>query len=252
MADVDIVKRRVIIADNKHAKVEELQDLLLQQAFTVRYAHTASSLKNVLSEMDYDLVILGMALPDADGLAVLRWLRLLTHCPGILVRCETDNEIDRVVILELGADDCVTRTCSLRETIARVRAILRRLPRNSAWNAYADVVNIDLQSQGSPIAAGWTLYNDSRRILTPYEQVIQLTNTEYLVITRLLSERGIAIDRLSLLESTLDDSTYGIRSIDVVVSRLRKKLAKHGGKDLIQTVRGKGYRLSSLPQPDNG
>jgi DNA-binding response OmpR family regulator len=99
MADVDIVKRRVIIADNKHAKIEELQDLLLQQAFTVHYAHTASSLRNVLSEMDYDLVILGMALPDADGLAVLRWLRLLTHCPGILVRCETDNEIDRVVIL---------------------------------------------------------------------------------------------------------------------------------------------------------
>jgi len=167
------------------------------------------------------------------------------------VRCETYNEIDRVVTLELGADDCVARTCSLRETIARVRAILRRLPENSAWDACADAVNIDLQYQGSPIAAGWVLYNDSRRILTPYKQVIQLTNAEYLVISRLLSEHGAAIDRLSLLESILEDSTYGTRSIDVVVSRLRKKLAKHGGKDLIQTVRGKGYRLNSFPQLDN-
>jgi DNA-binding response OmpR family regulator len=251
MADVDIVKRRVIIADSKHEEVEELQDLLLRQAFAVRYAHTASDLRNNLSEGDYDLVILGMALPDADGLAVLRWLRLMTRCPGILVRCSTDNEIDRVVTLELGADDCVARTCSLRETIARVRAILRRLPENSAWDACADAVNIDLQSQGDPIASGWVLYNDSRRILTPYKQVIQLTNAEYLVISRLLSEHGAAIDRSNLLESILEDSTYGTRSIDVVVSRLRKKLAKHGGKDLIQTVRGKGYRLNSLPQLDN-
>jgi DNA-binding response OmpR family regulator len=251
MADVDIVKRRVIIADSKHEEVEELQDLLLRQAFAVRYAHTASDLRNNLSEGDYDLVILGMALPDADGLAVLRWLRLMTRCPGILVRCSTDNEIDRVVTLELGADDCVARTCSLRETIARVRAILRRLPENSAWDACADAVNIDLQSQGDPIASGWVLYNDSRRILTPYKQVIQLTNAEYLVISRLLSEHGAAIDRSNLLESILEDSTYGTRSIDVVVSRLRKKLAKHGGKDLIQTVRGKGCRLNSLPQLDN-
>lgn len=252
MADVDIVKRRVIIVDSKHEEVEELQNLLLQQAFTVRYANTASDLRKNLSEMDYDLVILGMTLSDADGLAVLRWLRLMTRCPGILVRCATDNEIDRVVTLELGADDCVARTCSLRETIARVRAILRRSPENSVWDACADAVNIDLQSQSIPIAAGWVLYNDSRRILTPYGRVVQLTNAEYLVITRLLSKHGLAIDRLILLESILEDSNHGTRSIDVVVSRLRKKLAKHGGKDLIQTVRGKGYRLNSLPQSDNG
>jgi DNA-binding response OmpR family regulator len=245
----NIAKRSVIIADSKLEDVRHLQDALLRHAFIVDYVHTASDLKKSLSEVGYDIVILGMTLPDADGLAVLQWLRLMAHRPGILVRSGTDDEVDRIVALELGADDCVTISCSLREIIARVRAISRRRSADSVWSTSIDRVNGEAKPQTTFTFSGWVLHSDSRQMLAPTGEVMQLTNTEYIMLKSLLSDPGAIKDRFSLRGPNPDEFTEDIRSTDVLVSRLRKKLAKIGGKGLIQTVRGEGYRLTSLPQP---
>jgi DNA-binding response OmpR family regulator len=248
-AEGNIAKRSIIIADSDLEDVSHLHDALLRQAFIVDYAHTARDLKKSLSEVGYDIVILGMTLPDADGLAVLQWLRLMPHRPGILVRSGTDDEVDRVVALELGADDCVTISCSLREIIARVRAISRRRSGDSVWDTSSGRVNGEADLQTTFTFSGWVLHSDSRQIMVPTGEVIQLTDTEYIILKCLLSEPGAIKDRFSLRGTNPEKLPEDIRSTDVLVSRLRKKLAKYGGKDLIQTVRGEGYRLTSLPQP---
>lgn len=204
-AEDNIAKRSVIIADSELEDVRHLQNALLRQAFIVDYAHTASDLKKVLSEVDYDIVILGMTLPDADGLAVLQWLRLMDHRPGILVRSGTDDEVDRVVALELGADNCVVVTCSLREITARIRAISRRRSTDSVSDLSINEVNGEAEFQTTFTYLGRVLYSDSRQILVPTGGVIQLTNTEYIMPKSLLLEPGATKDRSSLRGPNADE-----------------------------------------------
>jgi DNA-binding response OmpR family regulator len=237
-----ISKSSVIIVDSGSDIFHRLRDMLLSRSCSVDHAHTAGALDKALSDTYYDVIVLNVTLPDADGLIVLRRLTLMDHRPGILVVSGTDDEIDRIVALEVGADDCVAKSCTPREINARVGAIMRRRVSECERTEESDRKAL---AQASFRFSGWTLQCDSRQLFTPLGYAVSVTNREYEILSLLLSDPGIVRDRASLLGSTEGETSEELRSVDVLVSRLRKKLAQYGGQELIQTVPDRGYRIIS-------
>ena len=218
----------VIVEDDAH--IADLVTLYLDQAgFHAYQAATGEDGLRVVQERDPKLVILDLGLPgELDGLEVCRRLRSTTDIPIIMLTAR-DGEIDRVLGLELGADDYVTKPFSPRELVARVKAILRRsdgaAKRGSASVLRAGTVEVDLaraeaRVEGAPVA---------------------LTTREFALLRHLAENPGLALSRRQLLDGAWGDDWYGDeRTVDVHVRQLRKKL---GDGFPLATVRGIGYRL---------
>ena len=215
---------------------------LSSQLYEVHEANTIQDLNYLLSADTYDLVILDAMVPDADSISLIQSLSMKGELFHLFVRSETDDEVDIVLALELGADDCVALSCSPREIKARVRALLRRRITDAQKLTRASAERSRIS--GSEISHdGWIVNRDKCILFSPSGDVIALTNAEYGIIVNLFLEPGSVKDRSSLLNISIESSEYDIRSLDVFVSRLRKKMAQYNGQDLIETVRGKGYRL---------
>jgi two-component system OmpR family response regulator len=182
-----------------------------------------------------DLVVLDVRLPGEDGLAIAR--RLRTEAPGLPIVLLTGRkeEADRVMGLELGADDYVTKPFSPRELLARIRALLRR---SRAQQSVAD----GLQRVRAYRFAGWELNVRMRRLTSPKDKVVRLTNTEFNLLVAFLAaaQRILSRDQLLGLSRLHNDEVFD-RSIDTLVGRLRKKLESPQQDDLIRTERGAGY-----------
>ncbi|MBD8472164.1 response regulator transcription factor [Sphingomonas sp. CFBP 8765] len=217
---------------------------LSRQLYDIDQASTAQSLAACLSENIYDLVILDINISDTDNVSLIQTLSLRNNSFYLLVRSETDDQVDTVLALELGADDCVTFSCSPREIKARVRALLRRR------KVYSHI-STGILKEGANVLApeisfrGWILYANKCQLLTPAGDVIALTKTESSILVNLFADPGLIKDRSDIIGKGINSSDYDIRSIDVFVSRLRKKIYKHGGYSLIKTVRGRGYQLNT-------
>jgi len=181
------------------------------------------------------LVILDWMLPKLDGLEVLRRLRQAAPTP-VLMLTARGEEADRVVGLELGADDYLTKPFSMRELVARVRALLRRA------ELVQQILNADSSSADSPLTRG-LLYLDPQAHLATLDSVpLDLSPTEFSLLHLLLRSPGRAFSRAYLLDTIWGETyTGGDRSIDNTVLRLRKKLGPMG--EAIETVWGIGYRL---------
>jgi two-component system, OmpR family, response regulator RegX3 len=175
------------------------------------------------------LVVLDIGLPDIDGFEVCRRLRADADTPVLFLTARND-EVDRIVAFELGADDYVSKPFSLREVIARVRAIVRRGQQTS--NGQAD--------ETVEIGEGLVL-DRSRREVTARGDVVSLAGKEYELLDHLARHTGRVLTRAQLLEAVWDSAFFGSdRTVDVHVSHLRRKL----GEDLpLATVYGVGYRL---------
>ena len=217
---------------------------LSRQLYDIDQASTAQSLNAYLSENNYELVILDIDIPDADNVSLIQTLSSRNDSFYLLVRSETDEQVDTVLALELGADDCVTFSCSPREIKARVRALLRRR------KFYYHISTGKLEEKNNVLAPeisfrGWILISNKCQLLTPAGDVIALTKTESSILVNLFADPGLIKDRSDIIGKGIDSSNYDIRSIDVFVSRLRKKIYKHGGHSLIKTVRGRGYQLNT-------
>ncbi len=240
---IDIQKPRLIIVGS-HGEDNRIIKCLSHNIYELHEANTIQELYDLLSEGSFDLIILDVKVPDTDSISLIQMLFAKSDSFRLLVRSETDDEVDTVLALELGADDCIALSCSLREVRARVRALLRR-------RIDFDKRLIEESSQrrttlGSKIShEGWVLDRDRCILLSPRGNVIDLTNSEYGILVNLFSNPGLAKDRSSLLNIDSESSEYDIRSLDVFISRIRKKMALYNGQDLIETVRGRGYRLST-------
>jgi DNA-binding response OmpR family regulator len=239
----DVAKYSILFVGSRREDHDVLRDLLLARSCNIDHAHTAAECEKRLLEAEYDAVVLNATLPDADGLTILRGLTLIEHRPGLLVLSATDDEIDRLLALEVGADDCVAKTCSPREINARVGAILRRrvFPCERLQNSPNDKRMLPLKA--SFRFAGWILHRESRQLFSPVGHSISLTSKEYAILSLLSIEPGSVKDRASLVGSTDGEHIDDLRSVDVLISRLRKKLTRYGGHELIQTVPGEGYRI---------
>jgi DNA-binding response OmpR family regulator len=192
------------------------------------------------AESEPDLVILDLGLDQEDGLDLLREIRTRSDVPVIIITGDRRDEIDRVVGLELGADDYITKPFSLRELLARIRAVLRR------QEAGRTVVQRDPE-RGRYRFGGWQLDRRIRRLIDPRGGQVTLTKGEYALLTAFLDAPQRPLSREQLLRATRVHEDIFDRSIDVQILRLRRKLEPDpSAPQIIQTERGIGY-VFALP-----
>jgi DNA-binding response OmpR family regulator len=213
---------KVLLVEDEDAIALPLVDGLRREGFEVVRAATG---EEALAAAEPDLVLLDLRLPDIDGFSVCRQLRERSGVPIIVVSARGE-EVDRVVGLELGADDYVVKPFGLRELTARMRAIVRRLePRTGR----------------QPLHVGDLLVDPRARRATLAGEELSLTPKEFDLLALLAADPGAVIDRNTIFEKVWDTRWFGAtKTIDVHVGALRKKL---GDPSWIETVRGVGFRL---------
>jgi len=213
----------VLLVEDEDAIADPLAEGLRREGFTVTRAATGAE---ALAASDSDVVLLDLRLPDIDGLDVCRQIRERSDVPIIVVTARGE-EADRVVGLELGADDYVVKPFGIRELIARIRAVTRRGRGTAPEKDIVQVGELELDSR-------------ARRVrLRSHE--LELTPKEFDLLTALARDPGAVLSRRRLLEEVWETSWYGsTKTIDVHVAALRRKL---GDPDWIETVRGVGFRL---------
>lgn len=209
---------------------------LQQNGFAVMQASSGPEMWNSLEQRPVDLIILDVMLPGKNGIDLCREIRARSDVPIIFISAKVD-ETDRVIGLELGADDYIPKPFGTRELIARVRAVLRRRPLESAFSG----------GGGEKVSfAGWTVDMRRRAVFSPSGASIELTGAEFDLLTSFIGSPQRVLGRERLIELSrvrLGDSSD--RSIDVLVSRLRRKLSSAGQSAPISTVRGVGYMLTA-------
>jgi two-component system OmpR family response regulator len=187
----------------------------------------------------YGLVLLDVQLGEVDGFDVLRRIRERSDIPVIIVTGQRQDEIDRIVGLELGADDYIAKPFHLRELLARARAVARRqeLGRNASGNP---------RQRGGYRFLGWELRCRCRTLTDPSGEPVVLTKGEYTLLAAFLDAPQVVLSRDRLLQATRAHSDIYDRSIDVQVLRLRRKLEADASQPvLIRTERGIGYRFDA-------
>lgn len=210
---------------------------LREHGFNVRAVGTGAEMWVVLENETPDLIVLDIMLPGTSGIDLLRTLRQTSNTPVIFVSARGSEE-DRVVGLELGADDYLSKPFSTRELIARIGAVLRRHGGQPAGDVQG--TRNELQFQG------WTLSTARRELRSPGGALVDLTGAEFDLLNVFLGQPQRVIGRERLIElsrTRLADSSD--RSVDVLVSRLRRKLSTDDGAAPIKTVRGVGYMFAA-------
>ena len=214
---------------------------LKENGFAVQAASAAPEMWVAFENGPVDCVLLDVMLPGTNGYDLCRQLRQKTDAPIIFVSAK-GTETDRVVGLELGADDYIAKPFGTRELVARVRAVLRRPPLSS-----------DSRKEGSGTLRfdGWTMSLPRRELKSPTGAIVELTGAEFDLLTALCDNAGRVIARERLIElsrARLGDSSD--RSVDVLISRLRRKLSSSGKDAPILTVPGIGYMLNAPVERD--
>jgi len=231
------VEEHILVVDDDLAIRELIKEYLTENDMKVSVAESGADMDRVLSVEVVDLVLLDLKLADEDGLAIARRLRESLDIP-IIILTGRKEEVDRVMGLELGADDYVTKPFSNRELLARVRAVLRRTESKRA------------SRRGETVRAyrftGWELNTGTRKLKAPDGRIVELTNSEYALLVAFLRAPQKILSRDQLLESSrLHDDIYD-RSIDVQILRLRRKIEETPNQpSLIRTERGAGYYLNA-------
>jgi two-component system, OmpR family, response regulator len=227
----------ILIVDDDSEFRGMLANYLASRNILVSASSCGDEMSRQLAVREPDLVLLDLSLDQEDGLDLLRDLRSRSDVPIIIMTGHRREEIDRVVGLELGADDYVSKPFGLRELLARIRAVLRRheFGRNSS----------DDQPSGRYRFDGWELDLKAHRLVNEGGEVVSLTKGEYALLVAFLAAPGRALSREHLLQATRVHEDVFDRSIDVQVLRLRRKLELDpSAPRTIRTERGVGYRFT--------
>ncbi len=217
---------RALIVDDDRRLFELLSTYLEQSDVISTWAQDGQTALALLSQGGFDAVLLDVMMPGMDGLSTLKEIRKLSTIPVLMLTAKGD-ETDRVVGLELGADDYLAKPFSPRELLARLRAVLRRTQ----------------PAQGERITLGSLTVDVEARSVRVADAVIDLTGLEFDLLVALVRRAGRVVPRTALLElAGRNDVTVSDRTVDVHVSHLRKKLGDDPPK-LIRTVRGVGYQV---------
>ncbi|MBI4885399.1 MAG: response regulator transcription factor [Actinobacteria bacterium] len=224
---------RILVVEDDRSIAESLIEGLTAEGYNVKHAATAAA---ALAATDFDMVLLDLGLPDMDGRDVFRQLRSHSSAPIIMLTARAE-EFDRVLGLELGADDYVTKPFSFRELVARIRAVSRRTLESGsdATPSAADTSTTGVQS-----IMGLSIDRRTRRVHVD-DEAVQLTAKEFDLLAYLALDVGGVRTRTEILENVWDAHWYGpTKTVDAHVASLRKKLGRH---DWIEAVRGVGFRL---------
>lgn len=225
----------ILLVDDDHEIRQLTSKFLRQSGFKVTGARDGREMRETLANTDVDLVVLDLMLPGTSGLDLCRELRATSSIP-IVILTARGEETDRIVGLELGADDYLGKPCSSRELAARIRAVLRRTMAEPARDHDKWMFCFD----------GWTLDTRRRELVDNRGVVIDLSSSEYDLMLSFCEAPQRVLTRDHLMDTARNRVSTGYdRSIDVQVSRLRGKLMScPGSEDMIKTVRGAGYLFS--------
>ena len=226
----------ILVCDDELDVREMLQEYLGKRGFKVTIVAGGEELRSVLSQDQIDLVILDINMPSEDGLSILRSLRPEIQTPVIMLTAAGDV-VDRIIGLEMGADDYLGKPVDLRELEARIKALLRR---NSNIQNNPEIS--DQSTKAAPFG-DFTLDIDAAKLLDQNNLEVPLTAMEFSLLSVFAKNRGRVLNRDQILEQAHDRSWDPFdRSIDIRISRLRRKIEKNPAKPaIIKTVRGIGY-----------
>ncbi len=232
---MDEKRTHILVCDDEVDVREMLQEYLGKRGYEVSAASGGDELRQILSANGVDVIVMDINMPKEDGLSILRSLRPENTTPVIMLTAAGDV-IDRIVGLEMGADDYLGKPVDLRELEARIKAILRREAIHETATKEAPDIN------GAPFG-DFTLDKDAAKLLASDGSEVQLTAMEYNLIKVFAENKGRVLNRDQLLEQAHDRSWDPFdRSIDIRISRLRRKLESNPEKpEIIRTVRGIGY-----------
>jgi two-component system response regulator RegX3 len=231
-------RRRILLVDDEPAITEPLSEALEREGFDTHVTASVAGALALAGQHAPDLVLLDLMLPDGSGLEVCRELRQHSSVPIIMLTAKGE-EADRVVGLELGADDYVVKPFSARELVARIRAVLRRTHDEAE------------RPPSGPREAGGVRLDPATRLVSREGEPVELTRKEFDVLALLMSQAGAVVTRERLLDEVWDVNWFGsTRTLDVHVSALRRKLADDpAAPRLIHTVRGVGFRFAGPGRP---
>ena len=222
---------QILVVEDDTGLRDEVTEYLSRNGFVAHTASDAQELDSVLASTPVDLIVLDIMLPGENGLSICRRIASPSG-PAIIIMSAMGEEVDRVVGLELGADDYLAKPVSPRELLARIRAVLRRRDTTPVGQKAGMVYHF----------AGFQLDMARRQLRAPNGVVVLLTPGEFSLLTAFLDSPGRVLSRDSLVEQVCgEEADVFDRAIDVQLSRLRSKLKVHGGATLIRTVRGSGY-----------
>jgi two-component system OmpR family response regulator len=233
----DSTATRVLLVDDEPTLRQPLADYLTRQGFIVRQAEDAAKARAALIEDTPDLVLLDIMMPGEDGLSLCRHLSESKNIPVILLTARGEAT-DRIVGLEIGADDYVVKPFEPRELVARIRSVLRRTAKQPSAATEEDAL-YEFE--------GWTLDPLKRRLTDPEGTVVPLSSAEFRLLVAFLSHPRQVLDRDRLLDMVQGREAHLFdRAVDNQVSRLRRKMETDSrDPKLIQTVWGGGYRLAA-------
>jgi len=226
---------RCLLVDDDSEIRTSLADYLQRFGMSVLSVGTGAQMRRAVKSESFDVVILDVMLPDDNGFDLCKWLRQHHGTPIIMLTAQGDP-ISRVVGLEIGADDYVGKPFEPRELVARINAVLRRIPSgDSRAQAAASSRGVRFE--------GWSLDRLQRLLVSPAQVVVALSNAEFRLLSAFVDHAGRVLSRDQLVDFTV---TPGVevnhRSVDLAVSRLRQKLGDAPrDPSLIRTVRGEGY-----------
>ncbi|MBT7953666.1 MAG: response regulator [Rhodospirillaceae bacterium] len=229
----------LLVVDDEEEICNFLKDYLEQHGYEVFTANDGDAMRAVMNDNSIDLVILDLLMPGEDGLTLTRYLREKSKV-AIIILTGKDEEVDRIVGLEMGADDYIAKPFSSRELLARVKTVLRRV------NERTEQITAGANG-GSVQFAGWSFDKVGRRLMSPAGSEVALTTMEFNLLTAFTDNPNRVLDRDRLLDLLQNRSWEPYdRSIDVLLGRLRSKIENNPKRpELIKTVRGTGYVLAT-------
>ncbi len=238
----------IMVADHDPGMRRTVSDYLGQNNMRVAGASGKQDMSRLLAAQQFSMVVLDLQLGQEDGLDLLRELRAHSDMPVITLAGQQHDEIDRIVSLELGADDCLVKPFSLRELLARIKVVLRRVEAAAGEGARELARDPGRDKASTRLRFGpWTLDRRTRRFAVAGGDPIPLTKGEYALLLAFLDAPQRPLSREHLLQATHVHEDIFDRSIDVQVLRLRRKLeASSGTPGVIRTERGVGY-VFTLP-----
>ncbi len=224
----------ILVVDD-HQEIRELvRRFLGDHGYRVSVAANGAEMKKTLADAAIDLIVLDLMMPGEDGLTLCRNLRVKSDIPVIMLTA-MGEETDRIIGLEMGADDYLAKPFNPRELLARIKAVLRRVD-HAGEHKPRDVPE-------RLVFLGWTLLPDARELIDPDQTLVPLSTAEFALLITFVTRPGRVLSREQLLDLARGRDAHAFdRAIDTLVSRLRRKLGDESrNPQIIKTVRGGGY-----------
>ncbi|MHA3793015.1 response regulator [Sphingomonas sp. YL-JM2C] len=234
------LETRILIVDDDPGIRTLMSSFLDKHGYRTDTAGDPVEMRELLARRRYDLIVLDVMMPREDGLSALRELQRQDGPPVIMLSA-VGTDVDRIVGLELGAEDYLAKPCNPRELLARIRTVLRRRRAEPADRAAMS------RADGDYRFAGWRMNVNVRTLNDPGGNLVLLSDGEFRLLRAFVEHPRRVLTRDQLLDFARgEESEHYDRAIDVQVSRLRRKLGGQGGQDLIRTVRNEGYMFAPV------